>query len=770
MAKKKQPHILNTFFNIFDIYPREYFVVWFFSLFFLVIVSTIFSYTVMDYGFYKALADKQQVWEVTIPVTRWTIYSSTNGGTVLWTSVELNDLAIDPQIEWDKWKLTVFLRDIVYKQICYLKTEEDCYNNILKFLRVLEVEDFQNNESYVKGLIFERLKSRISKTKVTSVLLDSWLDNETSTELLSLGLPGIYVNEWSLFVNPEEIIDLELTAIKISDLISLEKEEVEQWGRKRNLRYIPIINKMSISVSDEVQQFISDENQALKQWILEKDKSIGGFIILTPHHHRLYPEWDVASQIVGFLDNQGAGQYGIEWYFNEVLKWYDGQMVSKKDIKWRIIDPISLNQDEISGQWVDIYTTIDRNVQKKIEEILEGWVKRYNANKWSIVVMEPNTGEVIAMANYPTFDLNSVGDTYELEKVSYNDYPNPAIELLWKTVFVEDSERWEKYYYDSKEIFLRLATREELGDFPLVKYKYKNDFGAGVYKNDIVTSLYEPWSIMKAITVAVGIDTGEINRYDMYQDNGKVTIDDFTIRNDSSACLGYRSFGHALNYSCNVWMIRIVQRIWKAIFHQYLYDFWFGVQTGISLQWEATSKIDPYEKWSRAKLFTSSYGLGISVTPLQMAAAYSVLANGGTYVKPRIINRVEFSNGNVIEHKKETTHRVIKQSTSSIVTSMLVSWVDTWVAKNAQVEWYSVAGKTWTSQIAYRWRYETGIWSTIGSFVWYGPAEDPKFVVVVKLDRPKQNNYGWQTSAYIFADVTKYLFDYYRIPKKDSDQ
>ena len=768
MNKKKQQNFIDNFFDIFEIYPREYFVAGFFILFFFLIIWNVFAYTVVDYDFYEELAYNQQVWEVKIPVTRGTIYSNTGSGTVLGTSVDLNDLAVDPQIEWDKAKLTLFLRDIVFKQLCYLKPEEDCYNGMLKFLRVLKIEDFENTEAFTKKLILERLKTRLAKTKVTSVLLGSGYDNEKQTALSALWLSGIYVNEGALYINPEEIQNIELLALKVSEITWLSVESIQTSARKRDLRYIPIINKISISVSDEIKQYIEDENQAIKQWILEKENSIGWFMILTANPHRLYPEWELAAQIIWFLDNQWGWQYGIEWHFNELLKWYDWQIVSKKDIKWRIIDPISLNSDDLLWQWVDIYTTIDRNVQKRVEDILEAGVKRYNAIKWSIVVMEPNTWEVVAMANYPTFNLNSIGDTYDLEKVNYAQYPNPAIDLLGKTILVEDSEQWDKYYYDSKEIFLREAKREELWDFALVKYKYKNDFGAWVYRNDAISSLYEPGSIMKAITVAIGIDTWEINRYDMYQDNGSLKIDNFTISNDSSACLGYNSFGHALNYSCNVWMIRIAQRIWKAIFHQYLYDFWFSWTTWISLQWEAKSKIDPYEKWSRAKLFTSSYGLGISVTPLQMASAYSAIANGWVFVKPRVIKEVQFSNGKVIEHKQEVTHRVLKPSTSKIVTAMLVDGVDKWVAKNGRVEWYSVAGKTWTSQIAYRWKYERGPWSTTWSFVWFGPAEDPKFVVVVKLDRPKVSNYGWQTSAYLFWEVTKYLFDYYRIPKKTS--
>jgi cell division protein FtsI/penicillin-binding protein 2 len=333
-------------------------------------------------------------------------------------------------------------------------------------------------------------------------------------------------------------------------------------------------------------------------------------------------------------------------------------------------------------------------------------------------------------------------------------------------VFVEDSNVWEKYFYDSKEIFLRKATKDELWDIAVVKYKYKNDFWPLVYKNDAISSLYEPGSIMKAITVAIWINTWDIKRYDMYRDTWKVVIDNFEITNDSDKCLWYHSFAHALNYSCNIWMVRIVQRIWKVLMYQYFNDFGFSRKTWISLSWEVTATIKNWEKWSIAKLLTSSYWLWISVTPLQIANAYATLANWGYYIKPRIVDKIVFSNWKEINFKKETEARVIKKSTSDLITSMLYSGIENWVAKNAKVIWYSMAWKTGTSQISSRWKYEKWPWSTIASFAWYWPVQDPKFVIVVKLDRPRINGWYWgRTSAFLFKEVSQYLLNYYGIPK-----
>ncbi len=758
----------KTFFEILERYPREYFVFAFFFLFFFAIVWETFSYTVSNYDFYEKLAYNQQVWEVEVPVTRGTIYTdkseTMSDGTVLSTSVDLNDLAIDPQIEWNKEKLILFLTDILYKEMCYLKDNSDCYDDMLRFLKVLEIGDFEANEEYLKGRILKRLQQKISKTKVTSVKLLADISPEQEKTVLEWNIPWVYPGINGLYVNPEELKQKELFVNKYIELFGWVYKDIDFKVRSRDLRYIPIYNKLSLLWSDEIEQYIRDESQIST----DKADSIGWFIILTPHAQRIYPERSVGSQIVGFIDNSGTGRYGLEGYFDDILRGNPWEQIWKKDIRGRTIEPISFwNEDAGALEGADIQTTIDRNVQKKVEEILEAGVKKYRANKWTIVVMQPKTGKILSLANYPSYDPNSPGEVYDLERITPTNYPNPTVDLLWKSVLIEDVERWDKYFYDGREIFLREALRTEYGNPDFTKYVYKNSFGAGVYQNEAISSIYEPGSIMKAITVAIGIDSWEIQAYDMYNDTWEVTIDRFTIKNVSSACLWYNSFAHALSYSCNVWMIRIAQRIGKALFHKYLVDFWFDEKTGITLKWEVSSKMDPYEKWPTSRLLTSSFWLWVSATPLQMAAAYSVIANGGVYMKPYIVDTISFTDGQEIIYKPQAVRRVLKEVTSQIVTKMLVSWVDTGVAKNGAVPGYSVAGKTGTAQIAYRGDYERGVASTYASFAGYAPAEDPQFVVVVKLDRPRTSEFWWETSAFLFSEVTKGLLEYYSIPKKE---
>ena len=335
-------------------------------------------------------------------------------------------------------------------------------------------------------------------------------------------------------------------------------------------------------------------------------ESIYHFFILEPRPTRFYPEKDMGSQLVGFVDNENEGKYGIEGYFNDELKGKEGEHIAKKDIAGRTIGSLDLGTRKmVNGS--DVKLTIDRNIQKEITKILAAGINEFRANKGSVVVMDPKTGAIISMVSYPDFDPNNFGDVYEMERLSYGKYPNPSFDLLGFPLFVEDSKLGNEVMVGKKKIPLRTATEAEIGNRAIPKYKYKNGFGPNAYINDAVGSLYEPGSVFKAITSSIGIDTGDIKPTDTYTDNGFVEIDNFKIKNVSQECIGRHTYLHALDWSCNVGMIDIAQKIGKSLFSKYIQEFGFGRKTDITLEGEVYGKLDPYEKWSRAKLFTMSF-------------------------------------------------------------------------------------------------------------------------------------------------------------------
>ena len=745
-------------------YPREYYVAWFFLMFLLVIIIELFSFTVINNAYYKELADKQQISQVKLPNSRWSIYSSNEIWRVLATSVDLNDLAIDPSLEWNKDKLAILLTDIVYKELCYLKSVNDCRVWLSRFLGVLEIQNFRMNEDFIKELIIKRVNERINRNRVTSVLIRDNLTNAQSYELDKLNLAWVYVNWANLRINPEEILDDDFVATKISETLWSNFDTIKHLIRKRDLRYVVILNKLSISSSEEIKQRIEDEKQAINRWLLKREESIGHYIILTPNWHRLYPENNMAASIIWFVDSSWVWRYWLEWYFDNILRGTTWDIYSRKDIMWRVINPSTLKINDTWVSWANITTTIDRNIQKAIEDILDEDVFEYGANNISVVVMDPQTWAIISMATHPRFDLNRPGDAYELIRVTPDRYPNPEVNLRWARVMAIDNRTWDEYFYRWQKIFLREISYEEFSDPSLEKYVFANRQWAWVYRNHTIEDIYEPWSIFKPMLMAAWIDSWEINRYDMYQDNWYIKIDQFTIRNVASQCLWYHTFQNAMNYSCNVWMIRIAQRLWRALFHKYLDSFWFGKKTWITLDWEVSGRLDPYERWSTAQLLTTSYWLWIWTTMLQMASAYSVLANWWIYYKPQIVKTIEFADWRIITNKAEATHRVIKEETSRIMTEVLVDWVKNWEARVWHIPWYNIAWKTWTAQIASRWTYETWPASTMASYAWYWPAENPRFVIVVRVARPRASQWWWATAWRTFNKISEFLLNYYKIP------
>jgi cell division protein FtsI/penicillin-binding protein 2 len=343
-------------------------------------------------------------------------------------------------------------------------------------------------------------------------------------------------------------------------------------------------------------------------------------------------------------------------------------------------------------------------------------------------------------------------------------------DLRWIPILVPDKAEWSPHFFKWEQLYLKKTKNntKALLNSRIPKYIYSNKFWAWVYINEAISSLYEPGSIFKWLTVAIWIDTWEIKDTDMYYDKWYVKVWRFTIKNVASACSGHHTYGHALNYSCNVWMIFIARKIGKTLFHDYIKDFWFWEPTRITLDWEVSWKVDPYEIWTKSQLFTTSYWLWISVTPLQMVMSYATIANGWILYRAKILKAIKYKDKwkeYIIEPKPEKIRRVLKESTSKIVTKMLVDSVNRWVAKKAKIPWYLLAWKTWTSDIASHWWYEKWVWSTNASFIWFWPAQDPQFVILVKLRRPRTQKYGWETSAIMFKELSQYLLNHYGISK-----
>jgi cell division protein FtsI (penicillin-binding protein 3)/stage V sporulation protein D (sporulation-specific penicillin-binding protein) len=327
--------------------------------------------------------------------------------------------------------------------------------------------------------------------------------------------------------------------------------------------------------------------------------------------------------------------------------------------------------------------------------------------------------------------------------------------------------------YDLKDVvryYLYIGENSRREIFPTSRpdfwLKYKNNIGVGAYLNRSIQEIYEPGSVFKPVTMSIAIDQGEISAEDMYIDEGVVEVDEYKIKNALESVYGEVTMLNCLEFSINTCMTSVSMKLGKKLFHRMIDRFGFGKITGIELDDELPGEILPWKKWSQALLATAAYGQGISATPLQVVTAWSALANGGKLMRPTIIDTILFSDGRVEVTKPYIVDQVITPETSDTITAMLTSVVNQGFGRNAKVKGYLVAGKTGTSQIAGPGgKYETGTGANITSFAGYGPISNPKFVMLIKFDRPRAKNieFGSQSAAPVFKEVATFLFDYYGI-------
>lgn len=487
----------------------------------------------------------------------------------------------------------------------------------------------------------------------------------------------------SLIIIPKNIIDVEGTASALSAIINIPKEEIKSKIEKNREDLYEVLKR---KLSDE-------ESLAIRE------KGLKG-IELIPEYWRTYPGSPLASQIIGFIGYKGEekiGQYGIEGYFDATLRGKGGFLKAEKDTSGRWIS-IGMRTLEKAEDGDGLILTIDQSVQYFTEKKLEEAVKKFEAESGNILIMEPKTGKILAMANYP----------------SYNN---------------ED-------YSQVKE--------------------------SSLFQNKCIQDQYEPGSIMKPMTYAIALDAGKIQPETMYTDRGSISMAGYTLHNFDGKGRGYIPMTTALDLSLNTGAIFAQQSVGKEKFYEQLKNFGFGDTLGIDLIGEAKGDIKNLSNMKDLNFATASFGQGVAATPLQMVTAFSALLNGGVLMKPQIIDRVIKHNGEEEPVEPKEIHRVISEAASKKIKAMLVSVVKNGWSVKAAIPGYLIGGKTGTAQFP---NPNGGGYSKdlIHSFIAGAPMNDPRFVILVKLDKVKAVEYSSDSSSPIGRQVLEFLFDYYNI-------
>lgn len=477
--------------------------------------------------------------------------------------------------------------------------------------------------------------------------------------------------------NPDEVAE------KLAKIIDVSKSEIFSIINN-DKSYVPPIKH---GLTEEEGERIANEK-------------ITGVIVL-PESKRFYPEGQLASQILGFVNASSDGQYGIEGYFNDQLRGFEGEVSAEKDIKGRLF---SIGEKVEPKNGLDFVLSVDHNIQFYAEEIINQAVETYEADAGFLGIMDPKTGAVVAMAGTPAFDPNK-----------YNEISQ-----------------------EQQDVF--------------------NNIG--------ITSSWEPGSVFKPLIMAAAINEGKVQPETEGTFSNVVSVDSYEIHTSTDEAYGKETMTQVLENSDNVAMVWISEQLGKDTEYQYVKDFGFGRKTGIELDTEATGSVLDVKQWSNTQRATISFGQGISVTPIQLLSAVSTIANGGKLMKPYIVSEIIDPDGNKEITQSSEVKRVLNTDTTEKVKNMMVSVVENGHGKKAGVEGYQVAGKTGTAQVP---KPGGGYYDDrhVGSFVGFAPAKDPKFVMLVRLDNPKNVTWAEESAAPVFGKMADWLLDYYRIPKSE---
>jgi cell division protein FtsI/penicillin-binding protein 2 len=436
---------------------------------------------------------------------------------------------------------------------------------------------------------------------------------------------------------------------------------------------------------------------------------------------RSYPEGELASEVVGYSRQEGAGQgrldegviryyreigdWGVERFYNDILQG------AREDVSWTVVPvEITSNLDRAQPP-ADLVLTIDREIQAETEAALREGVLAGEATRGSIVVLNPRTGEILAMADYPSVDLQDPDGFLNVFRVK--------------------------------------------GRLPM------DPEGQVVSLN--VAAPYEPGSTFKVLTMAAALDSGAVTPDTWFMDSGRIEIGGVVIHNWQQRGFGLQDMTGCLRYSINTCLAWVATQLGPGPFYEYMDRFRIGRLTGVDMSPEISGILrrPGDQSWTDSTLATNAYGQGVSATTLQIAVAISAVANGGVMMTPHVVRQIILPDGRVHTVTPIPLGQPISAATAATLQEMLAVSLEL-EGSRALVEGYRVAGKTGTADIP---PYVTT--KTVASFVGWGPVDDPQILVYIRIDEPTSEGdrqYGSITAAPVFAKLAPRIFTLLGIP------
>jgi stage V sporulation protein D (sporulation-specific penicillin-binding protein) len=720
----------------------------------------LFFLQVIRYDFYQQVAAKEHYGETELPARRGEIfikdYASGENVRVA-TNITLDTLYADPTIIKDKKLVADRLVPLIYDLPEARATDDQRIETEHKRAKTQEEVDkikaLTDEELYKK--FYDDTLAKISMETRQSILLSDTLPTDTLKQIAALNMGGIEATEKELKAYPDKIVNKNYVASVLDKYLDISPSRLETILEGKN-RYVILKKKIKPETSAQIQKIMDED----------KDKNFFG-IGLTEEYYRYYPENTLASNALGFVTPDGIGQYGIESKYNTQLQGKAGLFKAQKDgsvYGRQITVGDSVIQPAVDGD--SIVLTIDRAMQLEVEKIIKKATIDYRADSGQAIVIDPKTGNIMAMAHYPDFDPNNFGMVLDTEEINFTE--DEVKNLV--PIEGEDNTFWFYRNLIAHDRYKVMA--EILSNGQKIYKRYKNWIGLEAYQNKIASLPYEPGSVFKAITMASALDDKDVTPNTAFNDPGFLKVDfnknindyEYTIKNVLAKCTGYINMTNVIANSCNTGISYVAKQMGKSLFYSYMLKFGFGERTGIEFDGENPGKIAHFTTWAESEFYNHAFGQGITATPLQMAAAYGALANKGVLMQPHVVEQIIQANGKVVKTEPSAVQQVISEQAANTITAMLVNAVENGVAKNAMLPDHYLAGKTGTSQTYLNGKAMSGAGTTVASMAGYGPIDDPKFVILVKLDRPRSSEWADATAVYAFRDIAAYLYNYFGIP------
>lgn len=494
---------------------------------------------------------------------------------------------------------------------------------------------------------------------------------------------------YNLIIEPKNILQNEKvekdTVAALKKYFNLSDEVINEALKDGGSLYKKMLKKLKYDQIKDFKEFVAEHAK-------DDAKNVKG-VWFEDEYERYYPYGSLACHAIGFTVSGNVGQGGIEGYYSDELNGING-----REYGYLTNDMTLERTTKPPVNGYNVVSTIDANAQNIVEKKINAFMKETGAKNVSVLVMDPNSAEVIAMANSNSFDLN---EPYEDSAIEYQ--------------FSADDAK------GSVESQIKALTEEE-----------RLDHLNQAWRNFIISDGFEPGSTYKTFTIAGALEDGVLKGDESFFCGGQLDVADWTIKCHNHNGHGQVSVEGALMQSCNVALMQIAQAEGRKTFSKYQDEFGFGNVTHVDLSGEAAGLVYAEDKLNPVELATSSFGQGLTVTMMQIGTAFCSVINGGNYYEPHMVKQIVDENGGVINNIEPTILRkTISSETSEFMRKALEEVVSNGTARKAQVEGYTIGGKTGTAE-----KLPRGNGKYLLSFIGFAPVENPQVVVYVTVDEP----------------------------------